>query len=394
MRRGHGWITGASALALAALTACAAQLPATGTGTAPPTAAGSATATGSATARTATARSGATRAASAAAAAGSSSWRARRVAPLSPQATNVVVNPGADVAYEMVASARGDGPFRLRRIAVASKRVRSGPLFPVSGLQLAGGYVWVSGTVVHGSTATGVAFYQVNPNTLRVVRSWHRGGPATGIGRVPVTDGPARTVWVGFDRTLWRLKTSTGVIVARARLRSGLSVSDAALDPARTHLYVSVAPRLGGAAMREYSASSGRLLASASGKPLQFSISGAALTAVPGRVWASYRTGMAGQTILLRQRGLRTVRFTGGRTLFDWFMTGSTAYGGGSVWVGTDNGDIGCVAPSTGRVRARSRLQPLVAGGELLGVSPARHQVLAFGQSGILAITAPASCWR
>jgi hypothetical protein len=369
MPRGHGWITGASALSLAALAACTAQLPATATAT--PTATGTVTA-----------------------AARSSSWRVRRVAPLSPQAMNVVMNPRTGVAYEMVADARGDGPFRLRRTAVAGQRAVSGPAFPVFGLQLAGGYVWVSGTVVHGSTATGVAFYQVNPNTLRVIRSWHRRGAAPGIGQVPVTDGPAGTVWVGFDRTLWRLSTSTGVIVARARLRSGLSVSDAALDPARTHLYVSVAPRLGGAGLREYSASSGRLLASASGKPLKFSVSGAALTAVPGRVWASYRTGMAGQTILLRQRDLRTVRFTGGRTLFDWFMTGSTAYGGGSVWVGTNNGEVGCVAPSTGRVRARSRLTPLVGGGDLLGVSAARHQVLAVGQSGILAITAPATCWR
>lgn len=371
MLRGHGLITGASALALAALAACAAQLPAT-----------------------ATARSGHLPAAGSAAAARSSSWRARRVAPLSPQATNVIVNSRAGVAYEMVAKSHGDGPFRLRRIAVVSQRTLSGPTFPVFGLQLAGGYVWVSGTVVHGSTATGIAFYQVNPNTLRVIRSWHRSGPTTGVGHVPVTDGPAGTVWVGFDRTLWRLNTSTGVIVVRARLRSGLSVSDAVVDPARTHLYVSVAPRLGGGAMREYSASSGRLLASASGKPLKFSLSGAALTAVPGRVWASYRTGMAGQTILLRQRDLRTVHFTGGRTLFDWFMAGSTAYGGGSVWVGTNNGDIGCVAPSTGRVRARSRLKPLIGGGDLLGVSAARHQVLAAGQTGILAITAPATCWR
>jgi hypothetical protein len=305
MLRGRGLITGASALGLAALAARAAQPPATARATTARTA----------TARTATARS----AASPASVTRSSSWRARRVAPLSPQAMNVVINPRTGVAYDMIAHAhaRGAGPFRLRRTAVAGQRAVSGPAFPVFGLQLAGGYVWVSGTVVHGSTATGVVFYQVNPNTLRVIRSWHRSGAAPGIGQVPVTDGPAGTVWVGFDRTLWRLSTRSGIIVARARLRSGLSVSDAALDPARAHLYVSVAPRLGGAGLREYSASSGRLLASASGKPLRFSVSGAALTAVPGRVWASYRTGMAGQTILLRQRGLRTVPFTGGRTLFD-----------------------------------------------------------------------------
>jgi hypothetical protein len=364
--RWHGLITGATALALAALAAGAVAAGAVAAG---PAAAGPA------------------------AAASSSSWRARSVATLSPQATNVAVNPRANVAYEMIASDHGNGPSRLRRITLAGKHVLTGPAFPVSDIRLAGGYVWVSGAVFHGSSATGLAFYQVNPNTLRVVRSWQLKG-ATGVGVVPVTDGPAGTVWVGFDRTLWRLSSSTGAILARARLRAGLSVSDVAVDPAGTHLYVSVAPRLGGGAMREYSASSGRLLASASGKPLKFSVSGAELTAVPGRVWASYRTGMAGQTILLRQRGLGTVRFTGGRTLFNWFMAGTTSYGGGSVWIGLNNGDIGCVAPSTGRVHSRARLKLLIGGGELLGVSAARHEVLALGQSTILAITAPASCWR
>jgi hypothetical protein len=179
----------------------------------------------------------------------------------------------------------------------------------------------------------------------------------------------------------------------RAELRSGLSVTDVAVEPARRYLYVSAEPSLGGAVVDEYAARSGRLLATTDRAPLKFSVAGAALTAVPGGVWASYRTGMAGQTILLRRRGLGVVRARGGR-LFSWFMTGGTAYGDGSLCAGASSGDIGCVAPGTGRIRSRTTLKPMMDGGEMLAVSLARHEVYAVGQSDILAVTAPARCWR
>jgi hypothetical protein len=389
MLRWHGLIKGATALALAALAAGAAQLPATA----------AMRTSGSRAANSGAARPAAVRAEPATVraepAAVSSSWRARSIAKLSVQATNVTMDPQANAAYELLAGRHGAGPFRLERIALASKSVLKGPDFPVSGESLAGGYVWVSGAIFRGASSTfRLVLYQVNPATLRVVRSWRLTGErTTGLQNVPVTSGPAGTVWVGFERTLWRLNTTTGAIVSRARLQSGLAVTDVAVDPARAHLYVSAAPVLGGGAMREYSAAAGRLLASTTSSPLKFSVSGADLTAVPGGAWASFRTGMAGQTILLRQRGLRIVAFPG-RSLFNWFMLGSTSYGGGSVWVGLNNGDAGCVAPTTGRVRSRGHLKLMAGGGDLLGVSAARHEVFALGQSDILAITAPAACWR
>jgi hypothetical protein len=378
--RWRGVIKGAAALALAALAAGAAQLPATTVARAGGSRAGS---------------SGAASSGAAGPAASSSSWRARSVAKLSLQATNVAVDPQANAAYEMVAGRRGEGPFRLERMALARQSVLRGPDFPVSGDRLAGGYVWVSGGIFRNSSSSfRLVLYQVSPATLRVVRSWRLTGErAAGLQNVPVTSGPSGTVWVGFERTLWRLNTRTGAIVSRARLQPGLSVSDVAVDPARAHLYVSAAPALGGAALREYSATSGRLLASTNSAPLKFSVSGANLTAVPGGVWASYRTGMAGQTILLRQRGLRIVAFPG-RSLFNWFMLGSTSYGAGSVWVGLNDGDIGCVAPATGHAHSRGQLRLMVGGGDQLGVSAARHEVYALSQSDILAITAPAICWR
>lgn len=374
MPRWHGVMKGMTVLALTALAAGTAQLPAS-------------------VAARSRAGSGSPRPA---ASAGSSSWRARAALKLGGKTMSVAVDPRANAAYELVARARGGaGPFRLHRIGLAARSGTAGPAFPVSSLKLASGYLWVSGAINHGTSSFRLVLYQVSSATLRVVRSWRLTGErSAGLGNVPVASGSPGTVWVGFERTLWQLNTRTGAVLDRERLRSGLSVTDVAVDPSRNHLYVSAAPRLGGAVMREYSARSGRLLARASGAPLEFSISGASLTAVPFGVWASYRTGMAGQTILLRQRGLRTVHLTGGQGLFDWFMTGSTRFGGHLVWLSANSGAIGCVTPAAGQVRSRATLKLMTGGGELLAVSQPRHEVFALGRSAILAITAPARCWH
>jgi hypothetical protein len=363
MRSWHGLIRIGAVTALAALAAGAATLPA-GAG------------------------------AGAAQVVSSSAWRARSVAKLGSAVTAVAVNPQTQVAFELADHTAGNGPFRLDRVALATGHVTKGPEFRASQLSLAGGYVWVSGAVVSGQH-TRLVLNQVSPVTLRVIRTWRLTGeqPAS-FQNVPVATAAAGTVWVGFQHVLWRLNTRTGAIVARAGLRASLFVSDVAVNPAGKYLYVSVAPKNGGGAMREYSGRSGRLLASSSGGPLKFSVSGASLTATPGRVWASFRTGMAGQTIALRQHGLSVVHFTGGHGLFGWFMLGSTSYGAKSVWLGLDNGDAGCVNPVTGAVRSRGHLRLLTDGGELLGVSAARREVYALGRSSIIAISAPATCWH
>jgi hypothetical protein len=361
MRSWRGWIRGGAVAVLAALTVGAGALPA---------------------------------GASAGPAASASSWRAHSVLPLAQRVIAVTVNPQAGIAYELVGAAADSAPFRLERVALASGSVVKGPDFRASQVSLAGGYVWVSGAVISGQSER-LVLNQVSPSTLRVVRSWRLTGehPA-GYQNVPVATGPGGTVWAGFQHTLWRLNTRTGAVVARTGLRTSLFVSDVAVNPAGKYLYVSVTPKDGGGAMREYSARSGRLLASSSGKPLRFSVSGASLTAAPGRVWASFRTGMAGQTIALRQHGLSLVHVTGGRSLFGWFMLGSTSYGAKSIWLGLNNGDVGCVNPGTGAVRSRGHVRLLTGGGELLGVSRARREVYAVGRSSIIAITAPRTCWR
>jgi hypothetical protein len=165
-----------------------------------------------------------------------------------------------------------------------------------------------------------------------------------------------------------------------------------ATDPQRQRLYAAAAPRLGGGAVFEYQARSGLELAAATGKPLIFSLSGAWLTAVPGRVWASFRTGMAGETVLLRQRELTVVPLN--RPIFIWFMGATTLYGGGALWLATIDGAMACIGPQSGAVRLRTTLPGLDGNHELLAADPLRHLVYAVGPHGVIAVSPPLVCWR
>jgi hypothetical protein len=104
---------------------------------------------------------------------------------------------------------------------------------------------------------------------------------------------------------------------------------------------------------------------------------------------------MLGQTVLLRQGTLRVVHLPArDDKLYRWGMDASTGVGGGSLWlISGDQGTVACVAPGTGVVRAQAKLGALANGADVQAVSPARHEFLASGESGIVAVTAPARCW-
>lgn len=114
----------------------------------------------------------------------------------------------------------------------------------------------------------------------------------------------------------------------------------------------------------EYDARSGRRLATASSGLITYSVAAAALTAVPGGVWASFRTGMMGLTIHLRQQDLAPVAPPGpgiewqpATGVFHWPMYATTAYGGGALWLANQVGIVACLDPQTGEVRASERVR-------------------------------------
>ncbi len=332
----------------------------------------------------------------AAAPASTSSWRVRTVLRERPadRIASQVVGARAAADYTLVSATTSlvTGPYRLRRTDLATGSVRRGPEFPVSGLSLAAGYLWVSGSVPPLGASVALVLYQVNPRTLAVVRSWRltpRRRP--GFGMVEIAAGQARTVWVGFRRTVLRIDTGTGATTGRVSLHRGLFFSDVAASPARRRLYVSAGGiRSGGGDVFEYAARSRRLIASTGRKPLP-SVAGAQLTAVPGGVWASFRTGMLGQTVLLSRTGLTRVRLSGG--VYTWSMTATTVYGGGALWLVNGNNVIGCIAPGTGVVRHQRTFAGLGNSGELLAVNAVLHVIYALGSHGVIAITPPRNCW-
>ncbi|MEP7024989.1 MAG: hypothetical protein ABJB47_14575, partial [Actinomycetota bacterium] len=283
--------------------------------------------------------------------------------------------------------------FRLEQYSLGGKNLRTGPAFNVSGLRLAAGFLWIYGPVLsgHNNNTVKLVLSQVSPRTLVVDRSWtlaakHRGKV---LESVAVAPGPVRTVWVGFERTLLRIEPLSGTTLRKVRLPARFAVDDVATDPAVRHLYVGTEPTFGGGAVFEYLASSGRQLPPAGSRLLRDSVGGVRLTAVPGGVFGSFRTGMLGETVRLSQQGLRNQPLHS--SIFGWTMAASTVYGGGSLYLANDGGGIACITPR-GVVVARTTLAALRGTGDLLTVDPASHVVYGQGRHGLVAITPPARC--
>jgi hypothetical protein len=331
----------------------------------------------------------------------SAPWRSRTVLreSLRVRFATQVISPERGADFALVPVNRPETRFQLRRISLASGAVQGGPRFGVSGLQLASGFLWVDGPVYSGphSTRVRLVLHQVSPSSLRPIRSWTLlpTRRLASLSDVSVAPGPALrpgpTVWVGFRRTLRLVSVTSGATLRRARVPAGFSITDVATDPRRQLLYAAATPRLGGGAVFEYGARSGLQLASATGPPVEFAVAGSALTAVPGGVWSSFRTGMMGQTVLLRGLELSAVPLHS--PIFEWAMFATTVYGD-SLWLARQDGVIGCIGPQTGGVRSRATLPTLRDSGRLLTVDADRHLVYAVGKNGVVAISAPPACWR
>jgi hypothetical protein len=307
-----------------------------------------------------------------------------------------VLDPARGVLYALVPRTLSSvsGPWVLRAVRLGERTSRPGGTFRVSGIALADGFLWA-----YGATSTGQALIsQVNPRTLRTVRSEKLATSYLGVAGVAA--GPAGSVWTGSGRTLLRLSVRTGAVLARAILPAGVVLDQVAARPGGTVLYASaVRVNVGGCAMFEYSAVTGRLLARAAGPPLAYAIAGAVLTAVPGGVWASFRTGMMGQSVLLSRRGLAIIaRAPASPRLgpYQWPMSSSAVYGGGALWVATGSGLAACLNPATGVTRSEQIVtSPAAQLWDLLAADHATRLVygLTPGSQALVAITPPPRCW-
>jgi hypothetical protein len=302
-----------------------------------------------------------------------------------------------------------NGPWVLCRIGLATGAARLGQTFPVSDvsdLAMASGYLWVY--TAGGTSARPVVVSQVSPATLARIRPIPLPRAPANFGLpASVTAGPKGSIWIGYDRTLLRVDAATGRTLARITLPPGLAVGNDAVAVSGTVLYVSATRvakdgGMAGLVMLEYDARSGHKLAEASGGLLRYSVAGAELTAVPGGVWASFRTGMLGLTIHLGANGLPMltppgphIGLTPANGVFHWPMYATTSYGGGALWVANQASIVACLDPRTGRVRASEHLPAAQYIFRFEAIDRASRTIFTSGyRGGPLEITPPRRCWH
>lgn len=338
---------------------------------------------------------------------GTPTWWTERIAEresLTERVSDQAVDPAADVAYALVSrmSTPIRGPYVLECTELRTGVVRTGPTFPVGHLTLASGYLWVYGAAGSGSHPR---VSQVDPRNLNLIRSIHLPAvPAPVYPTVAVAAGPGGSVWIGSFQALLRVDAATGAVLAQVMLPAGLAVSDISVDPGGGHLYVSVAHLVNGGLrgneVFEYDARSGRRLAVAASGLITDSVAGAAMTAVPGGVWASFRTGMLGLTIHLRQSDLAMIAPPGpgialspATGIFHWPMYATTLYGGGALWLASQTAIVACLNPGTGKVRAQEKVRQARLIDQLLATDPVSRQVFALDARGLVRISPPRGCW-
>jgi outer membrane protein assembly factor BamB len=108
------------------------------------------------------------------------------------QQASQVLDPAAHVLYALVPGASGSSV--LQAIDLRTGRVRRGASYPLSGLALAAGYLWVYGQPGSGRPSVRD---ETSPRTLATIRSLSVPGNDEAA---PVV-GPAGSVWAGAGRT-------------------------------------------------------------------------------------------------------------------------------------------------------------------------------------------------
>ena len=326
-----------------------------------------------------------------------------------PQIVDLALGAG----FSLVSAGPTDlGPWVLQRIDIDRATTESGAAFSVGTLSLAAGYLWISCGRGIVSDATGPVLCQVDPDTLAVVRQIPLPAPRRAVPTPPseyplsIASGPGDTVWIGYGQTLVLVDAGRGVVLSSVPITSG-TVASMSVDPTQRYLYVALSyPTISGqtvdAAVLEFDARSGRLLAGTSAQSaVTDSVAGGVLTAVGGGVWMSFRTGMLGETILLRQSDLAVVGPPSSTLVnaqpdgvFRWIMDASTIYGNGALVVVNENGVMACADPLSGVIRAQEHLPSAEgAGVQLLAVDGTSGQVFVTDGDGLEAITPPSACW-
>ena len=318
----------------------------------------------------------------------------------------LVLDTVEGVAYGLVPTEPlNEAPYELVRFGLGSGPVVVGPALPAfPNLLVAEGYLWASWSTSNANLQPAqVILCQFALGTMSLVRRIALPLQQSGEVGFAMAPGPDRTLLVGYDQSLLTVDPNDG---AERNVTSALGGKAAftTMAPARDVAYVTVWPTTPGVTQEvdEVNLSSGAVLARNASEALG-GVGPGSVTAVDTGVWLSWRGGMAGSTVFLRKADLsiapepidpHPVQTTGPGSLFESIMGEGTLYADGVLWIAAGDGQIGCLDPSTGAVRAETTfpmpsvsLMGVGAGGQLY----VYYQPLAAGM--VLTLDTPPTCF-
>ncbi|MGH9128622.1 MAG: YncE family protein [Acidimicrobiales bacterium] len=318
-----------------------------------------------------------------------SAWATLATIPVGPLVT-LVGGPGAvyalpsDVGFDHTVPL----PVQVVRVAVPSRaETESKPITGASAMAVSGNSLWVVASSDVGATNLTVTLDQLDATTLTLRRSIHLS--ADPISRPEtIAAVPGGPLWVGIGKHLYRVDPAKGTVTATFTAPGYLA--GLAVSPDDTVLYAAGAQANGaGLTVTERNAVSGATLATASHPE---SVVGGSVSATTAGVWASFRTGMLGDTIFLRRADLRQVVPSAGMTLnlasrlvAAMGVQGTVSHG--VLWLSNFQ-TLACADPTTGQVRSSEQLKVGVAGQVV--ASPGAIYVV--GGPGIEVIAPPRAC--
>lgn len=344
-----------------------------------------------------TARGSATRT-STTVAATTSAWVTKATIGLPGVVDALVGSPQAVYALVVHASAgkpASGSSATVARLALGSRTpVYSREIAGASSLAYSAGSVWVaavtsSPSAGHDGTAT---LDQIDPATLTPRGTMQlpiTALPGGGAGFPAVlAAAPGGPLWVGIGTQLYRVDPTTGAVTGQ--LGEPGDVDSLSLSPDSGLLYAGTAGANGtGGVVVERDATSGALLAT---RDLPYSVAGAQVSASDAGVWASYRTGMLGDTVELRSSDLAQIVPPKGvtptlRTPFVAAMGVATSVSGGVLWLyGIQT--LRCANPVTGHVRSTEPVHTGVEG----QVAAYPGAVYVSSSNGITVLAPPSAC--
>ncbi|MGH9016468.1 MAG: hypothetical protein ACRDY1_01855 [Acidimicrobiales bacterium] len=314
------------------------------------------------------------------------------------------VDPAGDAAYGLVGTGPlRSAPFVLIRTPLGGSAPDEGPALPTEAdLVVADGSLWAGWSTVQSPSSPALVC-QFDLGTMTLVRAVTLPAEASGGNGVALAPGPGGNLLVGDGTALLEVGASDGAPRTVTDTLAG-AVDSVSAAPQGDVAYVATRAQEVGETqvVQEVDLNTGVVVAS-NGSQALVGVAPGTVTAVDTGVWLSWRTGMAGATVFLARAGLAVAPVPsdphpadsggGPGNLYFSIMGENTVYGDGVLWIGSGDGQIGCVDPSTGAVRAETTLPTPVP--TVLATNDAGQLVVVDGagsQSWLLAVQPPAAC--